>query len=60
MQGLVLLINIPPKVWRPKQINKFVPTDTYDDIQDGFLTTISMETQYVDLWRNGHIVRGMT
>ena len=35
MQGSVLLINIPSKVWQPKQVNKFIPTDNYDDIGDG-------------------------
>ena len=35
MQGSVLLINIPSKVWRPKKVSKFIPADNYDDIEDG-------------------------
>ena len=34
MQGSVLLIKIPPKVWRPKQVTRFVHVDTYYDIGD--------------------------
>ena len=35
MRGNVLLINIPPKVWRPKMINKYTPTNQTDDIGEG-------------------------
>ena len=30
-----MLINIPPKVWRPKQVKKFIPLDVYNDIEEG-------------------------
>ena len=35
MQGSILLINIPPKVWRPKQENRYIPVDNLDNIEDG-------------------------
>ena len=35
MQGSILLINIPPKVSRPKQENRYIPVDNLDDIKDG-------------------------
>ena len=34
MRGKVILINIAPKLWRPKQINKFISIDTNNDIVD--------------------------
>jgi len=30
-----LIIELPPKVWRPKQQNKYIPLDYGDDIHDG-------------------------
>ena len=29
------IIEVPPKVWRPKVINKYIPVDYADDIDDG-------------------------
>ena len=31
----LLIIELPPKVWRPKQQNKYIPLDYGDDIHDG-------------------------
>ena len=36
IRGNVLLINIPPKVWRPKVINRYIPTYNSSDIDEGF------------------------
>ena len=30
-----MIIELPPKVWRPKQQNKYIPLDYGDDIHDG-------------------------
>ena len=35
MQDNVLLINIPPKVWRPKMVNIYTPTDQSNGIREG-------------------------
>ena len=35
MRGDVLLITIPPKVWRPKVINRYIPIDYSSDIDEG-------------------------
>ena len=35
MQGSIILISIPPKVWIPKQINQYVPVDDLSDIEEG-------------------------
>ena len=34
MRGNILLINIPPKVWRPKVINRYIHTDYSSDIDE--------------------------
>ena len=31
----VLIIEVPPKIWRPKPQNKYIPLDYGDDIHDG-------------------------
>ena len=35
MRGNVLLFNIPPKVWNPKAINRYIPADYLSDINEG-------------------------
>ena len=35
LHGDILLINIPPNVWRPKMVNNYSPVDAPDDIEDG-------------------------
>jgi len=35
MQGSILLINIPPTLWRPKQESCYIPVDNLDNIEDG-------------------------
>ena len=35
MRGNFLLINIPPKVWKPKVINRYTPVDYSSDIDKG-------------------------
>ena len=32
--GKLFLIEVPPKIWRPKPSNHYASTDTYDDIDD--------------------------
>ena len=35
LQGSMLLIKITPKLWRPKMINKYVPVDYPNDVEEG-------------------------
>jgi hypothetical protein len=35
MQGSVMAIQVPPKVWRPKQQNRFTPPEYANDIDEG-------------------------
>ena len=32
--GNIFLIDVPPKVWRPKQQNFYKPLETFDDVID--------------------------
>ena len=55
IRGNGVLINIPPKVWRPKVINRYIPTNNSSDIDEGFLTTNATVNQYSDQHFNGRI-----
>ena len=35
MQGSLMVIKVPPKVWRPKVQNKYIPPDYSNDIDKG-------------------------
>ena len=34
-RGSIHVIEVPPKFWRPKQVNKYVPLEYADDIEEG-------------------------
>ena len=34
-RGSIHVIEVPPKFWRPKQVNKYVPLEYADDIKEG-------------------------
>ena len=34
-RGSIHFIEVPPKLWRPKQVNKYVPLEYADDIEEG-------------------------
>ena len=33
--GSIHVIEVPPKFWRPKKVNKYVPLEYADDIEEG-------------------------